>query len=116
MRHYLLILLFLTSCLTLLGQKKVEFYGGLCKNKFYEFTSNISYKWELKKYDFSIFQNSSNWLNSLNFTMTGLNSTAENIIESITQNFSSRNYSFSYTYIDLLISLLMSEIGLSLSY
>jgi hypothetical protein len=82
----------------------------------YEFTTNLLYKWDLKNLDLSIFINSSNWIESLNFVMSGLNADSETVIGATTADFKSREYSFSYTFTDFLISLLMSEIGLSLSY
>ena len=82
----------------------------------YEFTTNLSYKWSFKHFNLSIFYNSSNWINGLNFIMTGLNPDLETQIGASSADFDSRNYDFSYTDTDFYLSLLMSEIGVSFSY
>ncbi|MCK5673243.1 MAG: TonB-dependent receptor [Spirochaetales bacterium] len=82
----------------------------------YEFTTNFSYQWSFKHFKMSLFLNSSNWINGLNFIMTGLDSDLEDKIGSSSEDFDSRNYDFSYTDTDFYLSLLMSEIGLSFSY
>lgn len=82
----------------------------------YEFTTNLSYKWSFKHFNMSLFYNSSNWIDGLNFIMTGLDPDLEDQIGASTEDFSSRNYDFSYTDTDFYLSLLMSEIGVSFSY
>ena len=82
----------------------------------YEFTTNLSYKWQFKKVNFSIFLNSSNWISGLNFIMSGLKDELVNKNGSTTSNFNSRNYDFPYSEVDLYLSLLMSEFGINFSY
>ena len=82
----------------------------------YEFTTNLSYKWSFKHFNMSLFFNSSNLINGLNFIMAGLDPDLEDTIGSSSEDFNSRDYDFSYTDTDFYISLLMSEIGLSFSY
>jgi len=82
----------------------------------YEFTTNLAYKWEFNKLNFSIFLNSSNWISGLNFIMSGLKDELITKSGSTTSNFASRNYDFSYSEVDLYLSLLMSEFGITFSY
>ncbi len=82
----------------------------------YEFTTNLSYKWSFKHFDLSLYFNSSNWIEGLNFIMTGLDSDLEGQIGTNSSDFNSRNYDFSYTDTDFYLSLLLSEIGITFSY
>jgi len=82
----------------------------------YELSTNISYEWDFETFKLSVFFNSSNLVDGLNIINSGLKESLETTIGSTTADFDSRNYEFSYTLTEFLITLLTSEIGLSFSF
>ncbi|HAK46371.1 MAG TPA: hypothetical protein DCO79_10705 [Spirochaeta sp.] len=82
----------------------------------YELTANVSYQWEFKRFDMSLFINSSNLVDGLNISMNGLKEELETVVGSTTEDYSSRDYNFSYTLNHFLMTLLTSEIGMSFSF
>jgi len=81
----------------------------------YELTANFSYGWEFKLFNMTVFLNSSNLVDGLNISMDGLKEDLKTLVGATTADFSSREYSFSYTLNNFLMTLLTSEIGLSFS-
>ncbi|MBI9105250.1 MAG: carboxypeptidase-like regulatory domain-containing protein [Spirochaetales bacterium] len=82
----------------------------------YELSTNISYEWDFETFKLAVFFNSSNLVDGLNIINSGLRDELETVIGSTTADFSSRNYEFSYTIEEFLITMLTSEIGLSFSF
>ncbi|MBI9103044.1 MAG: TonB-dependent receptor [Spirochaetales bacterium] len=81
----------------------------------YELTANFSYQWSFEKFDLSLFINSSDLIDGLNIVNNGLKPELSDTPGASTASFTSRDYEFSYTWTDLLMSVLTSEIGLSFS-
>jgi hypothetical protein len=82
----------------------------------YELKTNISYEWEFETFSLSVFLNSSNLVDGLNIINSGLKESLETTEDSTTVDFGSRNYEFSYTLTEFLITLLTSDIGFTFSF
>ena len=82
----------------------------------YELSVNLKWEEQFDNFSFIIFFNSSNLIDGLNFTMFGLKESVTNTEGASSADFSSREYIYDYTVTDLLITLLMCELGFSISF
>ncbi len=82
----------------------------------YELTANLSWEDHSDKFDTKLFFNSSNLVDGLNFSMSGLKEELKSTVGATSADFNSRDYNFDYTLTDLLIMLLTCEIGFSISF
>ena len=82
---------------------------------YFDVKTNITYTWEFKRFDLSLFFNSSNWLSVANGSMNGIKPELIETVGATSANFSDREYNYSTELADFLIILLLSEIGLSFS-
>ncbi len=78
----------------------------------YELNANLSYGDE----SLSFFFKTGNLIDGLNFSGFGLKETLQETPGATTANFSSRNYTYDYTWTDLLVTLIMCELGFSISF
>ena len=82
---------------------------------YFDVKTNISYAWSFRRFDMTLFFNSSNWLSVVNGRLLGIDPAMQEIPGATSADFGDREYDYSIELTDFLIILVLSEIGLSFS-
>ncbi len=83
---------------------------------YFDIRTNVTYTWNFKRFDLALFFNSSNWLSVANATLQGIDPNKQDIVGTTSAKYADREYYYSTDILrDLLISLLLSELGFSVT-
>ena len=82
----------------------------------FDVKTNFIYTWDFKRFDMSLFLNSSNWLAMFNAVLLGLEPGQEETLGATSANYADREYYFAIEWTDILVNAILSEIGMSFAF
>ena len=82
----------------------------------FDVRTNVSYQWDYDTFDMSLFLNSSNWLGPINAVTLGIDPEKQDVVGTSSAAFGNRDYEYAFDWTNVLVNLLLSNIGMSFSF